>query len=102
MRTLTLLVSSVLLAAPLPDLQISSNQRFLITATGKPFFYLGDTAWELFHRLTREEAVRYLDDRAGKGFTSSRPSRLPNSTAWTTRTPMAIAPCSATILSVPT
>jgi hypothetical protein len=68
MRTLTLLVSSVLLAAPLPDLQISSNQRFLITATGKPFFYLGDTAWELFHRLTREEAVRYLDDRAGKGF----------------------------------
>lgn len=68
MRTLTLLVSSVLLAAPLPDLRISSNQRFLVTATGKPFFYLGDTAWELFHRLTREEAVRYLDDRAGKGF----------------------------------
>ena len=25
-----------------------------------PFFWLGDTAWELFHRLTREDAERYL------------------------------------------
>jgi len=33
------------------------------------FFYLGDTAWELFHRLNREEAVRYLDARAAQGFT---------------------------------
>lgn len=33
------------------------------------FFYLGDTAWELFHRLNREEAVRYLDTRAAQGFT---------------------------------
>ena len=36
---------------------------------GTPFFYLGDTAWELFHRLTREEAGRYLKNRAEKGFT---------------------------------
>lgn len=43
--------------------------RFLVTEDGKPFFYLGDTAWELFHRLTREEAVLYLEDRASKGFT---------------------------------
>ena len=28
-----------------------------------------DTAWQLFHRLTREEARRYLEDRAKKGFT---------------------------------
>jgi hypothetical protein len=33
------------------------------------FSYLGDTAWELFHRLNREEADRYLDDRTRKGFT---------------------------------
>jgi hypothetical protein len=36
---------------------------------GKPFFYLGDTAWELFHRLSREEADKYLQDRAAKKFT---------------------------------
>jgi hypothetical protein len=49
-------------------LQVSPNGRFLMYADGKPFFYLGDTAWELFHRLTLEESGRYLDDRAGKGF----------------------------------
>lgn len=41
-------------------LRVSDNHRFLQTADGKPFFYLGDTAWELFHRLTKEEAKVYL------------------------------------------
>ena len=35
----------------LPRLQVSDNRRFLVTADGRPFFWLGDTAWELFHRL---------------------------------------------------
>ena len=51
------------------QLQISANKRYLQTADGKPFFWLGDTAWELFHRLTREEAEKYLKNRAEKGFT---------------------------------
>jgi hypothetical protein len=50
-------------------LKVSDNRRFLVTEDGRPFFYLGDTAWELFHRLNREEATRYLEDRARKGFT---------------------------------
>lgn len=50
-------------------LQVSENGRFLQHADGTPFFYLGDTAWELFHRLDREEADLYLTDRAKKGFT---------------------------------
>ncbi len=41
----------------LPRIRVSDNQRFLVTAAGDPFFWLGDTAWELFHRLTREEAA---------------------------------------------
>jgi hypothetical protein len=53
----------------LPQLKISGNHRFLVTESGTPFFYLGDTAWELFHRLNREEADQYLADRARKGFT---------------------------------
>ena len=56
-------------AAPLPRLRVSDNHRFLVTDDGRPFFWLGDTAWELFHRLNREEAERYLEDRAKKGFT---------------------------------
>jgi hypothetical protein len=56
-------------AAPLPRLRVSDNHRFLVTADGAPFFWLGDTAWELFHRLNREEAERYLKNRAERRFT---------------------------------
>jgi len=51
-------------------LAISPNRRFLVYDDGTPFFYLGDTAWELFHRTTREEAGLYLANRAAKGFTA--------------------------------
>jgi len=50
-------------------LHISADGRYLTDSKGAPFFYLGDTAWELFHRLNREEADLYLKDRADKGFT---------------------------------
>lgn len=50
-------------------LMVSPNRRFLIHADGAPFFYLGDTAWELFHRLDEEEVTRYLENRRAKGFT---------------------------------
>ncbi len=50
-------------------LRVSDNGRYLVYSDGTPFFWLGDTAWELFHRLTREEADIYLEDRANKGFT---------------------------------
>jgi hypothetical protein len=76
------LVAACALAAALPaqpvgpsvdfrhgPLRVSADRRHLVHADGTPFFYLGDTAWELFHRLTREEADAYLDDRARKGFT---------------------------------
>lgn len=49
-------------------LVVSENGRFLITEEGKPFFWLADTAWELFHRCNREEATMYLTKRAEQGF----------------------------------
>src|SRR5688500_18019000 len=55
--------------APLPALKVADNKRFLVTADGKPFFWLGDTAWELFHRLNREDAEKYLQNRAERRFT---------------------------------
>jgi len=64
-----LLMASCAAADPLPRLKVSDNRRFLVTADGRPFFWLADTAWELFHRLDRSEAEQYLTDRAAKGFT---------------------------------
>ena len=52
----------------LPNLNVNANRRFLETETGNPFFYLGDTAWEIFHRLDRNDTVKYLVDRHRKGF----------------------------------
>jgi hypothetical protein len=66
---LTSMVSSASFADSPAGLRVSENGRFLVQADGQPFFYLGDTAWELFHRLNREEADRYLENRAGHGFT---------------------------------
>lgn len=54
--------------AALPDLRVAADHRHLETVEGQPFFLLGDTAWELFHRLTREETLQYLKNRADKGF----------------------------------
>jgi hypothetical protein len=48
---------------------VSENKRFLQYEDGTPFFYLGETAWELFHRCNREEADMYLRNRAEKGYT---------------------------------
>lgn len=50
-------------------LKVSDNRRYLEYNNGKPFIYLGCTAWELFHKLNREEATEYLKNRADKGFT---------------------------------
>ncbi len=56
-------------AAETPRLKVSDDRRSLVAADGQPFFWLGDTAWELFHRLSREDADRYLAKRAEQGFT---------------------------------
>lgn len=50
-------------------LVVSDNKRFIIFEDGTPFFYLGDTAWELFHRLNKSDAEKYLENRRSKGFT---------------------------------
>ncbi|MBQ6347268.1 MAG: DUF4038 domain-containing protein [Clostridia bacterium] len=36
---------------------------------GKPFFWLGDTAWLLFHKLDDRQIETYLTNRALKGYT---------------------------------
>jgi len=53
----------------LPRLKISEDHRYIVTEDNQPFFWLGGTAWELLHRLDKDETMMYLKDRAGKGFT---------------------------------
>ena len=50
-------------------LKIHENGSYLMYEDGTPFFFLGDTAWDLFHRLSREETEYYYSVRAGQGFT---------------------------------
>jgi uncharacterized protein DUF4038/collagenase-like protein with putative collagen-binding domain len=50
-------------------LRISENRRFLVRANGAPFYWFGDTAWEIFHRANREDAEHYLKKRAEQKFT---------------------------------
>lgn len=78
LRYFSLMLCSLLISAAqsakqssIPErLQVSENRRFLVDQDGRPFFYLADTAWEIFQRLDREEADEYLRDRVEKGFTA--------------------------------
>lgn len=51
------------------DLRVSDDHRYLVHADGTPFFFLGDTAWELFHRADRDAAEFFLETRRSQGFT---------------------------------
>jgi len=46
----------------------STNKHFIQYEDGTPFFWLGDTGWEMLHRLNRDEIVSYLENRSKKGF----------------------------------
>jgi hypothetical protein len=48
------------------QIRVSDNHRFLQTQDGKPFFWLGDTDWEMVHRLKRDEISQLI--RARKAF----------------------------------
>lgn len=67
---ITLLFLSALAQAQYKNqrLKVSDNKHFLVHEDGSPFFWLGDTGWELLHRLDRENAEKYLKKRAEQGF----------------------------------
>lgn len=49
-------------------LQVSANSRYLQHANGKPFFWLGETAWLMPERLNRDEVGFYLQTAAKNGY----------------------------------
>lgn len=52
----------------LPQLSVSNDGHYIVNENGNTFFWLGDTAWELFYHLTQSEAEYYLKNRAEKGY----------------------------------
>jgi hypothetical protein len=48
-------------------LEVSGNGRYFVR-DGKPFFWLGDSAWSLLSLYTPAEAKEYLDHRSRQGF----------------------------------
>lgn len=68
-HALSLLAAPAFAQSPSPALAVSPNGRHLVRG-GRPFFYLADTAWELFRRLKREEIEHYLTARRRQGFTA--------------------------------
>ncbi|NGM65958.1 glycoside hydrolase family 140 protein [Sphingobacterium sp. SGR-19] len=51
------------------QLVVAPSKNYVQTPEGKPFIWIGDTAWELFHKLNREEVDHYLTVRMKQGFT---------------------------------
>jgi hypothetical protein len=56
----------------------SANGHYLRDATGKPFIYLADTAWQLPWKLKTEEIEEYFENRRNKGFTAIHLHSLPH------------------------
>lgn len=54
-------------AAETQALSVAPGGHYLL-AGGKPFFWLGDTAWLLLSRLDRAETEKYLQTRQRQGF----------------------------------
>lgn len=50
-------------------IRVSPDGRGFVDSKGRPFFWLADTAWPLFVRYKPEDAEKYLENRARKGFT---------------------------------
>jgi len=63
-----LLMLSATAQQTMPLLKVSANKRYFVTADSKPFFWLGDTGWLLFVKMTREETIQYLDKRQAQGY----------------------------------
>ena len=53
-------------------LKVSDNHRYLIHENGTPFFWLGNTAWLISERLTRDEVEYYLVNEHRAGYNAAQ------------------------------
>jgi hypothetical protein len=50
------------------QINVSINGRYFVDKDNKPFFWQGDTEWELFHLFSVAEAKAFLSERKKQGF----------------------------------
>ena len=48
---------------------MTSDGHYLVHEDGTPFFFMADTAWQLFTRVNKENTEMYLENRRQKGYT---------------------------------
>jgi len=71
MKKIVLIAIAVFFTSTFSYTQIgvdATKSHLISKKDNKPFFWLADTGWELFHRLNREEATHYLETRAKQKF----------------------------------
>ncbi len=71
MKKIVLIAIAVFFTSTFSYTQIgvdATKSHLISKKDNKPFFWLADTEWELFHRLDREEATHYLETRAKQKF----------------------------------
>ena len=61
----------------LAPLRLAADRRSLADATGRPFFYLADTAWSIVWKGRPAEWATYLDRRREQGFSVLQVNLLP-------------------------
>ncbi|MES2455242.1 MAG: glycoside hydrolase family 140 protein [Bacteroidota bacterium] len=61
-------------------LKISSDGHSFQNENGDPFFWLGDTGWQMLARLDKNELEQYLENRRQKGFNVIQVVALDDST----------------------
>jgi hypothetical protein len=59
---------SIVAATAVFPLRTEAGKRYLVDASGKPFFIHGDAAWSLISRASDADADRYLALRSAQGF----------------------------------
>ena len=79
---------------PNRGIRVSANGRYFESADGEPFFWLGDTQWQLARDFTLDE-VRSLADKV---YSNKDMAAAVSSGSFVTRG-MVIAPCSVKTLS---
>ncbi len=57
------MTNNVTAASPAYPFSVGPTGRYLVDRRSDPFLMVGDAAWSIFVSLTKDEAVRYLDDR---------------------------------------
>jgi hypothetical protein len=49
-------------------LRVAAGKSYLVDASGRPFFLVGESAWSLLARLSRPEIEEFLVDRQRRGY----------------------------------